>query len=139
MTLVRPGRRARGLTLVDVTFAGALAVVLVGAAGAEVAGQQRDLAHARADARAQAALRAAAERLRAGALAPPAAAAPLELPRSPGDPALTVSHEDGATLDPRLAARDLVAVRLRARWTEADGRPWTRDLLVVVPGGREGR
>lgn len=129
MSRPAPSRR-RGLTLLDVIAASSLGVVLVGVACAEVARQHRDLRAARADARAQGALRAASERLADGVLAPPAPGPAVELEGGP----VTVSavRAEGPEVDPRLAERGLVPVRLRAAWLDDAGRPSSRELLVVV-------
>lgn len=129
MSRLAPSRR-RGLTLMDVTAASALGVVLVGVACAELSRQHRDLLAARADARAQSALRAASERLADGALAPPPPGPAVEL--APGPVTVTARAEEGAAVDPRLAERGLVPVRLRAEWRDEAGRPTSRELLVVV-------
>jgi hypothetical protein len=124
--------RRRGLTLMDVIAASSLGVVLVGVTCAEVARQHRDLRAARADARAQSALQAASERLMDGALSPPSPGPAVEL--SPGPLAVSAARAD-AELDPRLAERGLIPVRLRAEWRDDGGRPTSRELLVVVRPG----
>ncbi len=121
--------RRRGLTLLDVIAASSLGVVLVGVTCAEVARQHRDLRAARADARAQSALRAASERLADGALPLPPPGPAVALSSAPL--ALSAARaEEG--VDPRLAERGLVPVRLRADWKDEAGRPSSRELLVVV-------
>ncbi len=129
MSRLASPRRRSGLTLLDVIAASSLGVVLVGVTCAEVARQHRDLRAARADARAQSALRAASERLADGALAPPPPGPPVAL--STGALAVSATRaEEG--VDPRLAERGLLPVRLRADWKDDAGRPTSRELLVVV-------
>lgn len=131
-------RRRGGLTLTDVIAASGLAVVIVGAGCAEVARQLRDLAAARDDARALAALRAVGERLRTGALAAPAAGLAAALDGAPAGLTLTAARDPGA-LDERLVERGLVAVVVRAAWKDEGGRPTARQLVVVVPADGRGR
>ncbi len=57
----------------------------------------------------------------------------VELPERPGTAPLVVNQEglDLAIID------DPAGTRLRARWTESDGRPGTLDVHVALPAGHE--
>jgi hypothetical protein len=129
------GRRG-GTSLADVVLATSIVVTVVGVVGAEVGRQHRDLASARAEDRAQAALRSAWERLRGRTLALPLAGAPLEVSRD-AHVTVTLSRHDGLERTGALRRPNLVPVVLVATWR--DGAHGAREsrLEGLLPG--EGR
>lgn len=131
----------RGWSMAEAVVATSLAVVMVSTVGGEVLRQHRELSLARARGQVNAALRSAAERVRAGLVPLPPPGEERALPTEQGaaaDVRVTIALSPGP-LDPRLLPQaELAPVLLCATWQGAPlGEVRRRELLVLVAVGGE--
>lgn len=124
-----------GQFLAEVVFSLGLATVLLSVLAAELSRQRLELGTARSEARAQAALESAAERLRAGLVAPPAPGQVVRVEPAPAGLTLDLRRDERA-LDPRLpGVSGLVPLRLGVVWRPVSGREERRELFLLARAG----
>jgi hypothetical protein len=132
MRLHRLARRSRGHSLAEVTVAISLAVVLIGVHTAEIQRQRQELGAAAREHHAREALLSTYERLRAGALVAPAEG---EVLTHDGSRGVTITVSRAAQPLASDQPPGLLAVTLRADWTDEDGGPRWRELSALAASG----